>query len=131
MLSRADWITAAHQETLWHLQAVAATQLTEQQQRTLLCIRAAYITNAAVLARRRPALTDQLQASDRFSGSTQCISGPCIVAGAHFITQVAAAAVVPQPLQVPLTRIVVLAAHTFAIDTNWQPCVITYTCAIV
>jgi hypothetical protein len=48
---------------LWHVQAVAATQLTEQQQRTLLCIRTAYITNAVVLARRRPALTDQLQAT--------------------------------------------------------------------
>ena len=85
MLSRAD-CTTTHHRNLWHVQAVAATQLTEQQQRTLLCIRAAYITNAVVLARRRPALTDQLQASDRCSASTQCMCGPCTVGSNHLFT---------------------------------------------
>jgi hypothetical protein len=45
------------------MQAVAATQLTEQQLRAVLGVRAAYINNAVVLARRRPALVHQLQAS--------------------------------------------------------------------
>ena len=86
MLRRADCTTAAHQKHLWHMQAVVATQLTEQQQRTLLCIRAAYITNAVVLARRRPALTDQLQASGRCSASTQCMYGPWNVEDDPLIT---------------------------------------------
>jgi hypothetical protein len=47
---------------LWRVQAVAATQLTQQQLRAVLSIRAAYINNASLLARRRPALVEELQA---------------------------------------------------------------------
>jgi hypothetical protein len=44
------------------MQAVAGTQLTEQQLRAVLGVRVAYINNAVTLAHRRPALIDQLQA---------------------------------------------------------------------